>query len=228
MAAKVPRDRIIESAAALLAEGGRDAVSTRAVCAAAGVQTPTIYRLFGDMRGLLDAVASHGFTAYLAQKSAIQDSDDPVADLRAGWDLHVGFGLAQPSLYTLIFGDARPGQEPAAALKAAELLAYRVKRIAQAGRLRVSEERAAQFVHATGKGVTLTLIATPPEQRDLGLSSMARESVLAAVTSESPPDAAGGLTNAAVSLRASLDDAAALSLAERNLLDEWLLRISKQ
>ena len=38
-----------------------DAVSTRAVAAAAGVQPPTIYRQFGDKEGLLDArIADYG------------------------------------------------------------------------------------------------------------------------------------------------------------------------
>jgi AcrR family transcriptional regulator len=36
---------------------GRRAVTTRAVAAGAGVQAPTIYRLFGDKDGLLDALA---------------------------------------------------------------------------------------------------------------------------------------------------------------------------
>ncbi len=50
--------------------GGPDAVSTRAVSAAAGVQLLTIYRLFGDKEGLLDAVVADGFTAYLTSKTA--------------------------------------------------------------------------------------------------------------------------------------------------------------
>jgi N12 class adenine-specific DNA methylase len=103
-----------------------------------------------------------------------------------------------------------------------------VKRVAQAGRLRVSEERAAQLVHSTGKGITLTLIATLPEQRDLGLSTMARESVLATITNDAATEAApAGLLNAAVSLQASLDEATVLTAAERSLLDEWLRRISR-
>ncbi len=228
MPAKTTRDRIIEATATLLSEGGRDAVSTRAVCAAADVQAPAIYRLFGDMRGLLDAAGSFGLTSYLAEKAAIEESDDPVEDLRAGWDLHVGFGLAQPWFYTLIFGEARPGHESTAAKQAAAVLAHRVKRIAQAGRLRVSQERAAQFVHSTGKGVTLTLIAALPEHRDLGLSTMARESVMATITNDAATAAASaGLVNAAVSLQSSLDEATVLSPAERHLLDEWLRRISR-
>ena len=101
------RERIVETAAALLARGGREAVTTRAVATAAGVQPPTIYRLFGDKVGLLDAVTEHGFRAYLADKGVA--SADPVADLRSGWDLHVGFGLANPGLYALMYGDPGPG-----------------------------------------------------------------------------------------------------------------------
>jgi AcrR family transcriptional regulator len=43
-------------------------VTTRSVALAAGVQPPTIYRLFGDKDGLLDAVAEHGFAHYAANK----------------------------------------------------------------------------------------------------------------------------------------------------------------
>ena len=50
-------ERMLRAAADLLQTGGIEAVSTRAVAAAAGVQPPTIYRQFGDKDGLLDAVA---------------------------------------------------------------------------------------------------------------------------------------------------------------------------
>ena len=58
--------------------------------------------------GLLDAVAEYGFDTYLAQKAVRPSGGDPVDDLRAGWDLHVGFGLANPALYALMYGDPRP------------------------------------------------------------------------------------------------------------------------
>jgi len=51
-----PRHRIVEAAVELLEKGGPDAVSTRAVAAAAGMQPPAIYRLFGDKEGLLEAI----------------------------------------------------------------------------------------------------------------------------------------------------------------------------
>ena len=93
----------MRAAAELLAEGGREAVSTRSVAAAAGVQAPTIYRLFGDMRGLLDEEAAFGFSEYLRSKVAREVVEDPVEELRRGWDLHVGFGLDNPGLYRLMY-----------------------------------------------------------------------------------------------------------------------------
>lgn len=221
-----PRERIIAAAAGLLARGGRDAVSTRAVGAAAGVQAPTIYRLFGDKQGLLDAVVAHGFAAYLNSKTDLEPGTDPVEDLRAGWDLHVGFGLANPALYSLMYGELRPGASSPAAAGAAEVLAAHIRRIAETGRLRVSEERATHLVHAAGCGTTLTLISMPEDRRDPELSRMAREAVLAAITTDVPVPAPPGPVGAAVALRAVLPQTTALTDQERGLLREWLDRVA--
>jgi len=88
------RARISRAATELLASGGRNAVTTRAVSAAAGVQPPTIYRHFGDMQGLFDAAARDTLAAYAQEKATRPLTDDPVEDLRRGWDLHIAFGLA--------------------------------------------------------------------------------------------------------------------------------------
>jgi len=221
------RARIITAAARLLAESGREAVSTRAVSAAAGVQAPTIYRLFGDKQGLLDAVAAHGFAAYLNEKTDLTPSGDPVEDLRTGWDLNIGFGLANPALYALMYGEPRPDATPPAALAAAEVLAAHIHRIAEAGRLRVDEERAAQLVHAVGGGTALALIATPEDRRDLTVSDLAREAVIAAIITDAPALAVPGPAGAAVALRAVLPQTSALSANERSLLKEWLDRIAR-
>ncbi|GAA1319544.1 TetR/AcrR family transcriptional regulator [Pseudonocardia xinjiangensis] len=228
MEATVTRERIVDAAAALLAEGGREAVSTRAVSAAAGVQAPTIYRIFGDKQGLLDAVASRGVADYLRGKTARERDPDPVQDLRRGFDLHVGFGLAHPALYALIYGEPRPGVESAAKREATAVLAGMIRRIAEAGRLRVSEERAVRLVHSAGCGITFTLIGLPPEQRDPALSELARESVLATVTTDRSVHAGSdaGPVATAVTLRAALPQLSALSRAERRLLGEWLDRLA--
>ena len=226
------RERIVRAAAELLAEGGREAVSTRAVAAAAGVQAPTIYRQFGDMQGLLDEVAGYGFSTYLRDKTMREREEDPVEDLRRGWDLHVGFGLANPAFYTLMYGDPRPGAAPTAAVEAAEILHGLVQRAAEAGRLRVGVERAARMIHAAGVGVTLTLIGTEREDRDPALSEATCEAVLAAVTTDgageeaSPVHGRGRAAARAVALKAVLPEAGAeLTPGERAVLVEWLDRL---
>lgn len=229
-----PRDRILSAAAALLADGGREAVSTRAVSAAAGVQAPTIYRQFGDMKGLLDEVASHGFATYVGSKTGREHVDDPVEDLRLGWDLHVEFGLTNPALYTLMYGDPTPGSVPAAAREAAEVLHQLVQRTAEAGRLRVSVDLAVRMIQATGVGVVLVLIGAAPEDRDSALSAATREAVLAALTTSAPlhtaaePAGPQRASSRAVTLKAVLPEATGVfTPAEQELLSEWLDRLSQ-
>jgi AcrR family transcriptional regulator len=219
------RARIVAAAAELLASQGRDAVTTRSVAAAAGVQAPTLYRLFGDKGGLLDAVAEHGFATYLGEKQLREAGPDPVEDLRVGWDLHIEFGLAHPALYALMYGDPRSGVTSPAAAAAKRVLQLHIRRLAVAGRLRVSEARAADLVHASGCGTVLTLLAMPEGRRDLGLSAAAREAVIAAITTATPALERPSPAAAAIALRAVLPDATTLTHGERQLLEEWLERL---
>lgn len=220
------KERIVAAALELLADGGADAVSTRAVSAAAGVQAPTIYRLFRDKQGLLDAAASEGFRSYLADKTDREPTADPVRDLRDGWDSHVELGLANPALYVLMYDRTRAGgaTSPAAAA-ATDVLAGHIARIAHAGRLRVPPERAVTLLGAAGRGTTLTLIDTPEDRRDPMLSTTAREAIIAAITTDAPAVERPGPVPAAVALGAALPDLETLTDAEQGLLREWLDRI---
>jgi AcrR family transcriptional regulator len=220
------RRRIVAAASALIAEGGRDAATTRAVATAAGIQAPTLYRLFGDKRGLLDAVTEAAMAEYLAGKAQREPQADPVQDLREGWDTHVAFGLAHPGLFSIMSAEPHAGPASASVKTGLEYLRQRIRRIAQAGRLRVGEDRAVAMVQSACVGAVLTLLGTPPAQRDPGLSDAVREAVIAAITGDAVIDDTPGAAGAALALRATLDDASALSAGERLLLDEWLGRIA--
>ncbi|WP_435113034.1 TetR family transcriptional regulator [Nocardiopsis synnemataformans] len=237
------RQKVIQAAADLLRNHGRTAVTTRAVSTAAEVQPPTIYRLFGDMNGLLDAVAADGFTRYLARKTAQPASSDPVEDLRDGWNLHVGFGVENPAHYLLMYGDPLPGGSGETTRESRRILLTLVHRVAEAGRLVVGVEQAADMVHAAGMGVTLSLIRADPDRRDLSLSARTREAVIAAITSAPSPDdgPVGGVAagtgsgpggdrepaRRAIALRSVLDRSEAeFSDGERILLGELLTRLA--
>ncbi|MFE9676741.1 TetR/AcrR family transcriptional regulator [Streptomyces sp. NPDC006259] len=236
-----PRERILRAATALLAEGGRDAVSTRAVSAAAGVQAQTIYRHFGDMQGLLDEVAQRGYATYLAAKQAQDGDGDPVAQLRHGWDAHVAFGLANPALYRLLYTEPRPGRQFAVTGDAHQVLLRIVERVARDGRLRTGVEPAATMVHSAGMGVTLTLIAAQADGRLAqyeGLSENVREAVLGSVLAPAagqdddasrPGIAAHSAAVHAVALKSLIRDRVrTLTSGERTLLAEWLDRIAAE
>ena len=220
------RAQLVEVAAHLLATQGPDAVTTRAVALAAGMQAPTIYRLFGDKNGLLDAVAEHGFASYLARKPPVGADADPVKGLRAGWELHVGFGLANPELFRLMHTVLCTPDGQAAAAAGIRMLQARLHRVAEAGRLRVTERRAAGLIRAAGTGVVFTLIDQAEDERDETLADTAWEAVCAAILTDAST-AITGPAAAAVTLRAALPGLTALTAAERALLGDWLDRIAE-
>ncbi len=75
-------------------------------------------------------------------------------------------------------------------------------------------------------GTTLTLIALPEDRRDPELSDLAREAVIAAITTDAPTDQAPGPVSAAVALRAVLGQTDALTPHEQALMRDWLDRIA--
>ncbi|WP_431259981.1 TetR/AcrR family transcriptional regulator [Roseateles chitinivorans] len=225
--ADINRARILEAAMALIDREGQEAATTRAVAAAAGVQAPTIYRLFGDKRGLLDAVAVHRLNIYVAEKSTRMPDPDPLEELRAGWDLHVAFGLAHPALFAILNGQGTAGATAEITQAGLAVLQRRVRNLALAGRLKTSEARAIDLIKSAGTGTVLTLLSQPDGERDPGLSTAAREAVIAAITGEAGAVSDAGPSAAAAALRASLDQTTALSAGERLLLSELLDRIAR-
>jgi AcrR family transcriptional regulator len=216
-----PRSAILEATARLLREQGARAVTTRAVAEAAGVQAPTLYRLFGDKDGLIDAVAEQVMAAHVASKAGEAIDPDPLQDLRAGWRTHVGFGLANPELFALLL---QRGPSSPATAAGIEHLRARVHRLALAGVLRVSEPRALDLIHAAGSGTVLALLNQPADERDAGLSDAMLDAVLAAILRDAPASEPAGPLHLAVGFAAVIGELPSLSDAERTLLREWVGR----
>ena len=204
-----------------MAHGGVEATTTRSVAVAAGVQVPTIYRLFGDKRGLLDAVAEAELAAYVAGKVDRPAAVDPVDDLHRSWDDHIAFCLANPGIFALMSG---AGASSPAARAGLAVLRERVRRVAATGALQVGEERAVDLIHAAGTGTVLLLLDRPDSER-VAVANAARDAVMAAVLSNTvhveraPAAMASGL-------RAHLPNLPMLTPGERHLLDELLRRIA--
>jgi AcrR family transcriptional regulator len=222
------RSLIIEATAALLAQSPSGDVSTRAVCEAAGVQQPVLYRLFGDKDGLLAATVDHVWDQYLASKRAAEKSEDPLQDLRAGWDSHTAFALAHPNAYKLMFAPALRSV-PEAAEEALRILREVLKRLAAQGRLRVTPEVAAHMVMTANTGVALALVTRPTLYPDVGLSVLVRDAIHQAILLEARTDTTADDVRAAAAatLLSSLDELTPqpFTPAESALLGQWLAQI---
>jgi AcrR family transcriptional regulator len=181
------RDDILRAAGELLSRHGVAGTSTRAVCEAAGVTAPTLYHHFGDKRRLLDAVVDAGFERYMADKrAAVFEGDDPVENLRRGWDAHVAFGLAHPAYYAVMFAPTEDGQVPRAAMAAMGFLLELLGAVQAAGRLAVEADLALQIAAGAAHGLTSLRLAWPDAPWHEGASDTLREAVIAAVVSPEP------------------------------------------
>jgi AcrR family transcriptional regulator len=227
--------RILQAASHLLRQGGTEAVSTRAVSARAGVQQPALYRLFGDKRGLLEALASYGFERYLADKrTAHASTGSALEDLRAGWDAHIAFGLNEPELYQLMYAGVHTGARSAAAKEAYEGLLAVMHKIAAIGVHRVPPDVAAQMIQSAAIGVALRLIASRDDPPSSELSPRVRDAVLAAVLVDpAATDRSGPAADTLAARALSLDSIVAeqhadLTPTETALLREWLRRLASR
>lgn len=244
-----PRERLLDAATELLTASAGKPVSTREITTRAGVTAPTLYHHFGDKDGLMDAVAAHGFEEFVRRETVVERSSLPVADVQRLWDVHVQFGLSQPQLYSLMFGNTGPRKRPVIVEQAERLLETELGRVAEAGALGVPPLQAARAVLAANIGVTLMLIADTeadgqaPSAEDvaaLALSVQTRDAVLRSVVTDaalvdSPGTGvpAGGsgppsYVAAAIALNATLQSSHPdqLSGTEMELFLEWLHRLS--
>lgn len=222
------RTRLLDATAQLLAHSPDGDVSTREVADVADVGVPTLYRHFGDKHGLVQAAVDHAYRAYLDSKRAVEPSDDPVADLRAGWDNHLAFAVDNPHVYRLLFGAAGSEHSDGIAESYA-LLVETLDRIAAAGRLRTSTEHAADVVMAASVGAAMSLLGRPARYTDRSSTTALREAVIADLVDERDHiTAATDTAAAAAQLRAHLRDTTDTTLTanEAALLGEWLDRLA--
>jgi len=218
------RGSIVDAAAQLLREHGSRAVTTRAVAEAAGVQAPTIYRLFGDKDGLIDAVAERVMADYVAAKrDPAAGEGDPVGSLRIAWLEHIEFGLANKDLFAILNAPGRTLVSPATAA-GADVLRSRISSLARAGLLQVSEERALGMFRSAGNGAITTLLSAEPDARDAGLAEAMFDAVVQAAVVDVPTRPQRDDLATTVAFATVVPELPALSDTEKALLAEWVGR----
>ena len=157
--------KILRAAAQVLESGGT--LTTRAVCEAAGVKSPTLYHYFGDKDGLSAALVRQGMAEFMARKRKVH-SDDPMLQLREGWEQSVDFALERPALYGLYLNQLRT--QPELSQDAYLLMHSRVQRLVDRGVFKGTVEEAARAVWAGCNGV-LSLIGKGWSKREVKVTS---------------------------------------------------------
>ena len=75
------RDRVLQVAVEILADGGVAGFTPRKVAQEAATSTPAVYELFGDKAGLVREIFLEGFRRLRRSFDPLVETDDPRADL---------------------------------------------------------------------------------------------------------------------------------------------------
>lgn len=103
------RVALLDAAEAELSERGVEGFSLRSVAKRAGVSHAAPAHHFGDVQGLLTALAAEGFRQFQATLDAGEVGATDARDraIRAGQG-YLAFAMARPTLFRLIFSSTRP------------------------------------------------------------------------------------------------------------------------
>lgn len=168
---------------------GVDAVSTRAVCSAAGVQAPTLYHHFGDRSGLIRAVVDRAFEEYFSRKDASLASPSTAEqEVAAGWDAHVAFARAHPRLYPAMY--PLSGEPSANLERSAALLRSGFERLSSRGALApgITPEIADAALRSALRGVAHAVAAAPDSPESEQISTVVRDALISRLISPSAKD----------------------------------------
>jgi AcrR family transcriptional regulator len=104
------KETLLEAAEAELATSGIERLSLRAIAKRAGVSHAAPAHHFGDVNGMLTALAARGFEMFIATQQARQKdaAPDPHSQLTAAGLGYIDFALANPALFRLMFSSKRP------------------------------------------------------------------------------------------------------------------------
>lgn len=142
---------IFQAAAALLDAHGPVGLTTRAVCAAAGITAPTLYHHFGGKDSLAMALVRHGRAEFMSRRRAPKASDDLMKQLRTHWDDAVDFTFKRPHLYALLYEQAQ--RHPELLVETFADMKALVQRLVDTGHFKASVEDAARAILAAFNGV---------------------------------------------------------------------------
>jgi AcrR family transcriptional regulator len=167
---KALRGRLLHRAAALVFDGGFDALNLRRLAADAGTSTTAVYSLFGNKAGLLDSLYLLAAERFGERLATVRPTGDALEDIVRLGIAYRDYALGEPHLYAVMF--ARHDGESDVHVQGArtiEPLVAAVVRGQEVGALKaVPPERIALACWGVAHGlVSLELVGTVPPGLDV-------------------------------------------------------------
>lgn len=135
------RAAVLDAAEGLLADGGPEAVTVRAVADRIGESTRAVYSQFASMADVMGALGARGFQLVADLVNALPITDDPLDDLvEVGASGFREFAITRPQLFRITFHQisseiTRQPEAVPALLASYESLATRFQRAIDTGHL---------------------------------------------------------------------------------------------
>jgi AcrR family transcriptional regulator len=132
------KGRLLTIAVDLLAQEGVAGFTARSLAARAETSAPAVYELFGDKSGVVREVYFEGFRLLSAELRALEETADPIADLRALAAAYRRFIVGRRELAEVMFSrpftDFSPGPEELRATSSVRVgIVERVRRCLEVG-----------------------------------------------------------------------------------------------
>ncbi len=168
------QEALVAAAARIIATEGPERLSIRRLAAAVGTSTMAVYTWYGGKANLVRAVFREAFDGFRVELLATPTTSDALGDLVGlGW-AYRHYALANPSLYTVMFGRDETLFEPgpddlALAVSTFDLLVAAVSDCIEAGILAGDVGSSAWQLWAAVHGaVSLELIGHVPGSQETG------------------------------------------------------------
>jgi AcrR family transcriptional regulator len=164
------RGRLLERAAALVFDGGVDALNLRRLAADAGTSTTAVYSLFGNKAGLFDSLYLEAAKRFGERLALVAVTGEPLEDIVRLGLAYRDYAVGEPHLYAVMFarydGESEVHEQGARTI---EPLLDAVVRGQEAGLLKdVPAERIALACWGVAHGlVSLELVGTVPPGLDV-------------------------------------------------------------
>ena len=156
------RTEILDAAWQVAAEEGIAGVSLRAVAERVGLATPSLYSYFASKNDLYDAMFAAGNRALIVHFQTLDRPADMRERARAYLAAFVGFCVADPARYQLLFQRTIPGFEPSPESYALAEQAYELAVRAPLAEIGVTDQADVDLATAVGAGLAAQQLANDP------------------------------------------------------------------